>query len=178
MPIHPHECVPCGHHFEVVTLRVSTVPDPACPKCGKAAERRFGVPHLDTDTNFFAGAKLGGGQFQPYTREAYTLPAKMQGVSINGAHYQHGLARYPGDPRAFVRDRGEMKKLLEERGWGSEDLGVKARNDYEPKRVPIDERLVSEELDTRVKLGEIDPGDKEKARDQVRDDITPHWHKK
>lgn len=30
--------------------------------------------------------------------------------------YQHGLARYPGDPEAFVSSRGEARRVADKRG--------------------------------------------------------------
>lgn len=161
----------------MVTFRVKTEPDPTCPACGGVAERRYGVPLVKSDTTFYRGVKYGGGQFRDADRHVYTLPAQAAGVSTNGKHYQHGLARFPGDPEAWVDNLGDVKRILEKRGWGSDELGVKSRDDYEPVSKPIDERLVTAEVQHRVAAGEIDPNDVGKKREEVRDEITPHWHK-
>lgn len=176
MPLHPFACQ-CGNRYEVLTTRIKADPDPTCPACGQAGVRGIGLPTVQSDTTFFRGAKYGGEQFDDYTRNAYTKPAEAAGVSTNGKVYQHGLARFPGDPMAWIDNKGDARRIIESRGWGSEDLGITARNDYEPKRKAIDERLVTEELHNRVAAGMIDPGDAEKKRDEVRDHITPDWKK-
>lgn len=172
MPIHPHECVACNHTFDVLTFRLSTIPDPTCPTCGRPAERRFGVPRLRTDTTFYAGVKMEGGQFDNYCRPLYTQPAKDAGVSINGKHYQHGLARFPGDPEAWVDNLGDVKRILEKRGHGCEELGVKPHDPEPTKRPPMSKKIVDDCLAARVQAGKIDPGDVEKYREQVTDEIT------
>lgn len=181
MPIHPFACS-CGKKWDALTLRVSQPIDPTCPACGKAGERDgFGVPLVKSDTAFFRGAEYGGGQFagDPLVRDDYLKPAAEAGVSTNGKVYMHGLARYPGDPEAWVADTVEAKRVLERRGWGCESLGVKARQpDQEPTPVPVGEDMVDDELRKRVAAGRIDPGDAEKKRADVREEITPPWKRK
>lgn len=88
-------------------------------------------PQINTDATFFHGWQNSGGrQFEgdtPMARMEYMEAAKRDGISTQGKVYQHGLARFPGDPEAWVGTRGEMKAVLEKRGWGCERLGVAAR---------------------------------------------------
>ncbi len=178
MPIHPHECATCGA-FDVVTFSVRQAIDPKCPGCGKAGERRFGIPHVRTNTTFLAGAKFGGEQFDdPVVRDDYLRPAREAGVSTNGKIYVHGLAEYVGDPRAWIDDKDDVKKIVEQKGWGCDALGVKPRIDGPPERQAIGEDLVDGHLDQMVKAGQLDPHDKEKVRDDVREKITPDWKRK
>lgn len=88
-------------------------------------------PQLSTDDTFFHGwQNAGGRQFEndhPLVKYEYLEKAKAAGVTTQGRVYQHGLARFPGDPEAWVGSRGEMKEVLERRGYGCERLGVKAK---------------------------------------------------
>lgn len=178
MPIHPFECK-CGVDFERITLSVHAIPDPSCPNCGKEATRRFGVPHLRTDTTFFAGSQYGGEQFQhdPLLYDQYVRTAQAAGVSINGKKYFSELAKFPGDPEAWHDNRGDMAKLVRDRGWTCEGLGVK-NQPVEPEKIAIDEHFVDQQLEQMIDGGKIDPHDKEKHRDAVREHITPAWKKK
>lgn len=89
-------------------------------------------PTLNTDDTFFHGwQNAGGRQFEndtPLAKGEYMQMAKAAGVTTQGRVYQHGLARFAGDPEAWVGSRGEMKEILERRGWGCERLGVKPRD--------------------------------------------------
>ncbi len=36
--------------------------------------------------------------------------------------YNPSLARFPGDPEAYVESRSDIKKLLQKRGWGAQGI--------------------------------------------------------
>lgn len=175
MPIHPHECKQCGS-FDVLTLSLNAPIDPTCPKCGKKAERRFGVPLIRTNATFFRGAKYGAEQFaggDPKNMETYTGPARRAGVSITGKSYQSGLARFPGDPRAFVSDLDDARRVAREMGADAPTLGVKA-----PEYVPKESNAVAEDLldaaiEDRIEAGMIEARDRDKCREEVADSIAP-----
>lgn len=142
-------------------------------------------PLAVTDDTFFNGwHSAGGAQFgnanRP-TREGYLGEARRAGVSTNGKVYMHGLADYPGDPRAWVSTRGEIVKRLEERGWGCDRLGVKARNDLPPAPdVPLADDIVDEFVEKRIASEGIDrkrltPTRLAEMREQV---IDTHGRKK
>ncbi len=70
--------------------------------------------------------------------------AKALGIDINGKRYMSGLVRpeYRGrlDPEAFVSSTGEVKKILETRGWGTHedsDSMVKVK----PREIEADDPL-------------------------------------
>lgn len=113
------------------------------------------TPRLNTDDTFFQGWKNTGGEQFAGPQQAmlgrYMDDAKAAGVSTQGKRYMHGLAAYPGDPRAWVGTRAEIKEVLRERGLGCERLGVEAATDRPPPppvRLADDirDRLVGERL--------------------------------
>jgi putative FmdB family regulatory protein len=176
MPIIPFECVECRVSFERITLRVSQEPDPQCPRCGKPAERRFGVPLVKSNTSFFAGARYGGEQFanaSPAERDVYVGTAERAGVSTNGKVYMHGLARFAGDPTAWVSDLGDVDRIATARGMGCEERGIKPRQ-AEPTVRPVADDVVHNEVAALIEGGALDPRDvTQRVVDDVRDRIDP-----
>lgn len=78
-------------------------------------------PMSDSDREFLEGrndnseqARLG--QFA----EQYRTQAARAGVDTKGRVYQSGLALFPGDPKAWVANKGEVKRVCEERNFGCE----------------------------------------------------------
>lgn len=86
-------------------------------------------PMSNTDREF-----LEGNQFSDNEKMGAMLSdvARRNGGSPTGKRYVGQLARYAGDPEAWVSDRGELQKRIEERGAGAEGtVNVKGR---EPKQ--------------------------------------------
>ncbi len=176
MPFYPHECPICGP-FDVFA-RMAGTPDPSCPKCGLAGERVFTAPTLKTDTTFLAIAdNCNGKQFEkdPKAGDYYRRMAERAGVSTTGKIYMPGLAAFPGDPRAWVSDRGDVRRICEVNGWGCDGaVKVKAQQ-FEHKPVAIAEDIVQEEV---KKVLEQDPDAKvEDVREKVIQKRKPHWAK-
>lgn len=171
MPVYEFECVKCERSFEVLTFSFKETPDPTCV-CGAKAERRFSAVICKTDS--FKGVPVGNEQFQgdKLDEEVYIGAAKRAGVSTNGLVYQHGLARHAGDVEAWVRDRGDVKRILEKRGWGAPQLGIKAREGPPPEQVGVANDLVEAELDRMTEAKEIAPHEREKKRYDVADRLT------
>lgn len=48
--------------------------------------------------------------------------------------YMPSLARFPGDPEAFVSGRGDIDRVLRERGWGAEGAVNRKPRESVPKR--------------------------------------------
>lgn len=74
-----------------------------------------------TDRSFMQGRyhQTGGGQFANLPAadvQEYMRKASEAGVNPTGKWYSGGLARYPGDPRAWVDGLGDVKRVAEERG--------------------------------------------------------------
>jgi putative FmdB family regulatory protein len=177
MPIHVFECEHCHHEFEVVTLSFKQEPDPTCKTCSKPAARRFGVPRAKTDA--LKGQVFGGDQFgnDEKQRKAALRAARIAGVNTNGMMYMNGLARFPHDPEAWVANKAEAKKKLEERGWGCDELGVKLDIREAPVQPTVAEDLVDKELNEMVAAGIIEKKDRKKKRAEVRDRILPDYNR-
>ena len=96
-------------------------------------------PQIRTDNTFMEG-HCNGNQFEdkPWLGDWYAAQAKEAGVDITGAVYLSGMARFPGDPEAWVRGRGDVQRLCEERGWGCQGAVQVKRNDFEPPAPDVD----------------------------------------
>jgi hypothetical protein len=136
-------------------------------------------PRADDDTTFLA-ARRPREQFAgtPYLGDFYAKEAKAKGMNISGCIYENGLARYPGDPDAWVSDRGEIRKKVEARGIGCEGaVNVKPNEDFAPPpSVDIaDELVVARALQ---KMDET-PGLQMSADllEKSRNEAKPSWSK-
>lgn len=75
-----------------------------------------------TDRAFMQGRALDGAQFegQPdIVGRDYVAKALASGVNPAGKYYLGTLARYPGDPEAWVDSLHDVRRTCEERGWGA-----------------------------------------------------------
>lgn len=81
------------------------------------------APCLKTDATFLAGVGMGS-QFshspmEEHIGDSYVRMARSvdPDFSPKGKVYLRGMAAYPGDPRAWVSDRHDIKAACEERNW-------------------------------------------------------------
>jgi hypothetical protein len=133
-----------------------------CPACNAPAkETSFPCPAIRTATRFESHYGTLADQFKGDTRTLeYTVKeARKRGYNPTASsHYMRTLARFPGDPEAFIPAGGGEdygKKLLRKRNWSCEDLGVEAV-EVEPKpKVRLAPDLVEE---TRQRMLKQDPG--------------------
>ena len=110
-------------------------------------------PKANTDREFFAGRHNLGQQFAGDRRG---LRSVLRGAKKRGfkppadAIYEPGLARFQGDPEAFIPasgGRGYVKKLLETRGWESEGaVKVRASGSREQDAVALAPDLAKQML--------------------------------
>lgn len=111
------------------------------------ASRR--APASRTDREFFAGRPKLDEQFKDErTLNEYVKRARKKGYNPNPNDvYLSQLARFPGDPEAFVSGgRNQIKRVLEKRGWGCEGIvDVKpAQYTPEPKAAPLHPKIIEE----------------------------------
>lgn len=129
-----------------------------------------GVPPASNTDREFMSASENGRQFQgrPEQGDFYKKVAEQHGQSITGKKYLSQLARFPGDPQAWISSRGDVQKVLEERGWGSDGLvNVKARPREEASK-PVD---VAEDIVDRETAKEAMPGMKKRERLDLREKV-------
>ncbi len=91
---------------------------------------------VGTDRAFMQGRlhQTGGQQFERLPRwvgEQYVQQALAAGVNPTGKYYSGSLARYPGDPRAWIDSLGDVRRVAAERG-----LSVQGAVTIEPPEAP------------------------------------------
>ena len=102
-------------------------------------------PSSRTDREFLHG-HCNGSQFvgDEERGDFYRKEAKKAGVSTTGKVYLSGLAERPGDPRAWISDRHDVQKVIEERGWNCEGaVNVRTPQREEPKKEKMADGLVA-----------------------------------
>jgi hypothetical protein len=110
------------------------------------------APSARTDREFLMGHCCGN-QFegQEYLGDHYARIAKANNVDITGRVYMGSLARFPGDPEAWVSGKGDAEAILDKRGWGAEGMiNRPVKNVAEPEKVAVDPSLVQDEVDLIV----------------------------
>jgi len=160
-----------------------------CPKCNE----REGIPFLEglcrlcdmfqsqtppqsrSDREFLMGS-ANGSQFEknPAMGDYYAKKAKKAGVSLAGKVYKHSLARYAGDPRAWVSDRGDVKRICEQEGWGCNGaVQNKLREQEPPKPVDIAPHLLKKYVKQELKKegGPVTPRRLEDVTERVKNKI-------
>jgi hypothetical protein len=142
------------------------------------------TPFLMTDSVFMEG-RCNGNQFEKHPEQGdfYAAEAKAQGVDITGKFYSSFLAEYPGDPRAWVSGRGDVKKICEERNLDCRGAVSHKATELPPPPGPpggIAPELVDEEVRSILddvpekKLPYVDTVE---LREQVIDKRKAHWAK-
>ena len=76
-------------------------------------------PGCNTD-NVFCADRKEEEQFKDPRVRMFRRKAEKQGVSTNGKIYLGSLARFPGDPTAWVSGRGDIASTCQKRGWECE----------------------------------------------------------
>jgi hypothetical protein len=112
-------------------------------------------PSLSTDTRWLTGHHSHR-QFDSPTAQGLgsvaLAEARRQGVSVEGAVYKPGLASYPGDPTAWVRDRGDVKRIAALKNLEIEGPGVThhAVDDGTPDPLTLPYRVADDIVDREI----------------------------
>lgn len=135
-------------------------------------------PSARTDREFMEG-HCNGNQFEgmEHLGDVYAAEARRRGVNVKGKVYLSGLASYPGDPKAWVSGRGDVERVLDERGWGSDGAVTrKVSKVAEPLNCAVAPDIVESKMEEILESVE-DPQnvDREDLREQVVDKLKPHW---
>jgi hypothetical protein len=138
-----------------------------------------------TDSNFFAGLHSGNhlDRWPGPVRRAYLAKAKAAGVDISGCVYLPSLARFPGDPLAWVRGRGDVKKLCEQQNLTSHGAVEHQADESRiaetaaKRSVPIAPDIVERELAKELTKHPEKKLKVQETREEVADRIMPSWKK-
>lgn len=136
-------------------------------------------PMSDTDREFLEGQ---GGCYDQFPGEMaavgdfYRKKAEAAGVNITGKVYKSSLANEPGDVRAWVSSKDDVKRICEERGMGCTGaVNVPLRTDVKPKaKIPIADDLVAEAVEARIDENP-DLAHKKDLWEETREAIKPAW---
>ena len=138
-------------------------------------------PQPSSDTQFFAGMGDGFGRDEAGRQNALA-EAKRAGVDVAGATYLPGLADFPGDPRAWVRTKGEIRQQCEAKGLHADGPNFQVNGQLyatpKPEVAPVAQDIVDEAVEQKIAT---DPSTRGKKygdlRAEVRDKITPKFAK-
>lgn len=139
-------------------------------------------PYLRTDCTFLEG-HVNGNQWEkhPEIGDLYAAEAKRQGVDITGAVYKSGLASYPGDPMAWVRDRGDVERVAREKGMKVEgSVSCDYRGcDEPPEDIDVAPDIIEDKV---LQMMDADPSIEhtrkpEDVYAEAKEAIKPSWSK-
>ncbi len=137
-------------------------------------------PMSNSDREFLQG-HCNGSQFEktPGLGDHYQQVARAGGVDPKGKVYLSGLARYPGDPEAWVSGRDDVRRVCEKNNFSCEGaVSVKSQKLGAPEEVGIAEDLVQDALATELAHNpDLAEKPREEVREQVREKLKPHWVK-
>ena len=137
-------------------------------------------PSSKTDREFLMGTE-NGRQFQhrPEIGNYYRSVAEKRGQRVQGKKYISQLARFPGDPEAFVSGRGDVQKVCEQRGWGSGGLVDAKVRPREEAAQPVDvaSDIVDREVAKVPGYRALNKKQKREVKEKVKSRLKPSWKK-
>lgn len=136
-----------------------------------------------TDTQFIRGVRTPYGL--PDTPVGRYMAAKLKagGANPNGV-YLGGLASRPGDPRAVVEGRDDIKRVCKARNWSCEGtVNVSMNRDNVDPGAPVGvaDDLVERHVETAALHNPecvATPKKRAETKQRIKEKITPHWAKK
>ena len=137
-------------------------------------------PGSQTDREFLRATE-NGRQFAktPWIGDAYAAKAKKAGVNTTGKVYKSSLARFPGDPRAWVGGRGDVQKVCEQEGWGCDGaVKVKMQEPEPAGEVAIADDIVERRVAQEIPKGErVGAKERRTIKEKMRNKLKPSWKK-
>jgi hypothetical protein len=148
-----------------------------CRKCGRKLFRCNIAPGVCTDSTFLAGGD-DGFKDDNMSRKMARSKARAAGVNPEGKKYMPGLARFHGDPRAWVSGKSDVKRICEKEGWACTGaVNVKGVERDEPNPLDeaysVDPKLVDREIETKELLA----GERysKKERESLKDSLVTQY---
>lgn len=126
-------------------------------------------PGSNTDREFLHG-HVNGNQFSntPEIGDYYKKVTERLGGSTTGKVYKRSLAAFPGDPRAWVSGKDDVRKVCEERGWNC-DGDVKVVSEQKAER-PKSVKLATSTVNRLTKeYLQKEPGLRKKRVEEVKE---------
>ena len=152
--------------------------DGLCKMCDMFVSQQ--APGGVTDSTFLCGVGAGR-QFDktPHFGDQYAATAMKKGQCTTGKVYLSGLAAYPGDPRAWVSSRAEIKKLCVERNMTCEGaVNYKPVYTSDPKPdVALAPDIIAREVDKIIEKNPEAAHDRPALAEKVFKKHKPHWAK-
>lgn len=137
-------------------------------------------PSANTDREFLTGTE-NGRQFAHNQDHGNRLRAACEanGGTTQGRKYIASLAKFAGDPEAWVSGRGDVQKVLEARGWGCEGAVNTPIRELEPTpAIPLAPDILKEAVIKEVTGKDLSAREVADTVEKVKDRMTPHWKKK
>jgi hypothetical protein len=106
----------------------------ACRKCGR---------QKGSDTAFWEHARSRMENMSPYMRNLLLDKAAKAGISTTGKFHMGGLGP-PDDPKAWVSDTSDIKKVCVERNYSCEGHVNHEGTEVPPKQIPLADDLIDE----------------------------------
>lgn len=142
------------------------------------------APQSKSDREFLMAQRQGrDDQFgdTPWRAAEYRRLAEAAGASISGQVYMPGLARFPGDPEAWVDGLGDVRRVVEARGMGCEGLlnitAPEPANPPEP--APIADDVVYDRacslIDADPDLAPVAEAKPQEFMERARDSLSRRW---
>jgi putative FmdB family regulatory protein len=179
MPLYQYECSGCEAEHEAFAPMARCAEPVGCPACGAVSYRVYVAPHVESDATVYTSDRTDIGQFRSEAmREFHMERAKKAGVNTAGKKYDPSIARFPGDPKAWVGSDTDVRQVLEHRGWGSKGkVKVAPRFDgHEAPQGGLAEKHVRQLVHERMT---VDPGQKlSKVVEDVVNDHAPRGAKR
>lgn len=141
-------------------------------------------PGANTDREFLHG-DCNGNQFEksPRVGDHYAAIARRAGVNVKGKKYLSSLARYPGDPAAWVDGKGDAQRVIEQNGWGAQGMiNRPVTKVAEPTEVALAENIIEDRILDRMEEAVAAGGtpadvDVQAAREEIIAKHAPAWAK-
>ena len=140
-------------------------------------------PNVQGGDRMFLEGTENGRQFQdnPMIGDLYAADAKAAGVDIKGKVYKDRLARYPGDPQAWVSDTSDVVRIAKKRRLkirGAANVDYMDHSAPPPEDIEIADDIVQAEVvDILTRVPDPHMVDTEDLANQVREKRKPNWKK-
>lgn len=174
--IHTYRCWKCKRDVRVEQPARSKEKDLWCRNCANLGRevKLFRVERthsIKTDATYFAGGDDGFGRNE-IRRKLARENAKKAGVNTAGKKYIAQLAKYPGDPTAWVSDTHDVRSVCRQRGLGCPELGVEQPESDGPDPLEgpykVADKIVDRELGKELaKTGPVSEQKKADMRESI-----------